>query len=185
MGYLVYCRDRPGAEKLHEELCEEHWSFMDAYAEVMIARGPTFTDDEAETITGSLHILDLPGPEEAKAFAFEEPNHRAGVYGEVLIRRWSNALGRTMWDYRGNGGRRYLVIGHGRDGAVRPAGPADDRLIAYGPLLSDDGSAWKGTAALVERPDRAAAAAVLGDGPYESVEVHAWQPGGRPTDQAG
>jgi uncharacterized protein len=31
-------------------------------------------------------------------FAFQEPLYRAGVYGEVLVRRWRNVLGRTMGD---------------------------------------------------------------------------------------
>ncbi|MET7952033.1 hypothetical protein [Micromonospora sp. NPDC005324] len=33
--------------------------------------------------------------------------------------------------------------------------PSDsDELIAYGPLLSDDGGTWRGTAALVRTPNR-------------------------------
>ncbi len=180
MEFFVYCRDRPGAEELHRELSERHWSFMDGYADGMIARGPTYTDDE-ETITGSLHIVDLPGVAAARVFAFEEPNYRAGVYGEVLIRRWRNTLGRTMWDFAGNDLPRFLIIGHGRAGADghEPEVEAGS-LIACGPLLSDDGSAWLGTAVLVEMPDRAAAEAVLAGGPYERVEVHTWFFGGRP-----
>jgi uncharacterized protein len=50
---------------------------MDRYVEAMIARRPTLTDD-GTAVTGSMHILDLPGPEAAQVFAFEEPNHRAG-----------------------------------------------------------------------------------------------------------
>ena len=37
--YLCYCRGRPETEALSEELAEAHWSFMDGYAEQMIARG--------------------------------------------------------------------------------------------------------------------------------------------------
>jgi hypothetical protein len=43
--YFFYCRGRPGTEALLEELAEAHWSFMDGYAEAMIARGPTLTPD--------------------------------------------------------------------------------------------------------------------------------------------
>lgn len=64
----------------------------------MVARGPTFADD-GETATGSVHIVSLSGPPAARAFAFDEPNYQAGVYGDVLLRRWHNALGRTMWDF--------------------------------------------------------------------------------------
>jgi hypothetical protein len=30
--------------------------------------------------TGSVHILDLPDPAAARAFAFNEPNYQAGAY---------------------------------------------------------------------------------------------------------
>jgi uncharacterized protein YciI len=65
----------------------------------MVARGPTLAPAD-ETATGSMHIVDLPDAAAAQVFAFEEPNWRAGVYSEVLIRRWRNTLGRTMWDTR-------------------------------------------------------------------------------------
>ena len=48
-----------------------------------------------------MHIVDLPYPAAARAFAFYEPNYQAGVYRHVLLRRWRNLLGRTMWDFPG------------------------------------------------------------------------------------
>ena len=59
MEYFVYCRDRPGSAGQRAELAEAHWSFMDRYAEAMIARGPTLEADGI-TATGSVHIVDLP-----------------------------------------------------------------------------------------------------------------------------
>ncbi|MGQ4431189.1 MULTISPECIES: YciI family protein [unclassified Streptomyces] len=183
MEFLCYHRDRPGSLTLRDELIEEHWSYMDRYAKEMIARGPTLAAD-GDTATGSVHILDLPGPAAARAFAFDEPNYQAGVYRDVLLRRWRNTLGRTMWDFPGGrtGGNRYLVLGLGTGQAVDLALPSDrDQLIAYGPLLSDDGDTWLGTAALLRAPDPATAGAVLTRDRYADVEVHPWQFGGRPT----
>ncbi|MEU4115267.1 YciI family protein [Kitasatospora sp. NPDC028055] len=183
MEFLCYHRDRPGSLPLRDELLEAHWSYMDGFAQEMIARGPTLTDDGALP-TGSVHILDLPGPAAARAFAFEEPGYQAGVYRDVLLRRWRNLLGRTMWDFPGGGteGTRYLVLGLGGGRPVDLAVPADrEELIAYGPLLSDDGTAWLGTAALLGAPDPAAARAVLTADGYADVEVHRWQFGGRPS----
>ncbi|MFF3784160.1 YciI family protein [Streptomyces sp. NPDC001933] len=79
MEYFCYRRDRLGSLALREELLEEHWSYMDRYAKELIARGPTFADD-GETPTGSVHIVDLPDPAAARAFAFDEPNYHAGAY---------------------------------------------------------------------------------------------------------
>lgn len=183
MEFFCYHRDRPGSAALRDELREEHWSYMDEYATKLIARGPTFTDDD--TPTGSVHVVDLPDPVAARAFAFDEPNFQAGVYRDLLLRRWRNMLGRTMWEFPGgrSGGRRYLVLGLGLgigNGTAEEPVPADrEALIAYGPLLSDDGAAWLGTAALVRAPNPAMARTVLTSGRYAEIEVHNWEFGGR------
>ena len=184
MEFLCYHRDRPDSLALREELLEAHWSYMDQYAKEMIARGPTMADDW-DTPTGSVHILDLPDAAAARAFAFDEPGYQAGMYRDVMLRRWRNTLGRTMWDFPGGrtGGTRYLVLGLG-PGTGEPADlelPDDrDELIAYGPLLADDGTTWLGTAVLLRAPDPATARAVLTEDRYAAVEVHNWQFGGRP-----
>ncbi|MFD3513497.1 YciI family protein [Streptomyces sp. NPDC058657] len=182
MEFFVHHRDRPGSLPLRGDLLEAHWSYMDRYAKELIARGPTFAAD-GETPSGSVHIVDLPDPAAARAFAFDEPNHQAGVYRDVLVRRWRNLLGRTMWEFPGgaSGGNRYLVLGLG-PGEVTDDGIPDgvrDDLIAYGPLLSDDGATWLGTAALVRATDPAAARAVLTPHGYDAIEVHDWEFGGR------
>lgn len=182
MEFFCYHRDRPGSRVLRHARLEEHWSYMDRYATEMIARGPTSTDD-GETPTGSVHIVDLPDSAAARAFAFDEPNYQAGAYRDVLLRRWRNMLGRTMWEFPGGPteGNRYLVLGLGSGPAPDSAVPADrDELIAYGPLLSDDGAAWLGTAVLIRAPDPDAARAVLDPERYASIEVHEWEFGGRP-----
>jgi uncharacterized protein YciI len=59
--------------------------------------------------------------------------------------------------------------------------PDRDDLIAYGPLLSDDGVTWLGTAVLVRAPDPETARAILTLDQYADIEVHNWQSGGRPS----
>ncbi|MEV2216316.1 YciI family protein [Streptomyces sp. NPDC050997] len=181
MEFFCYHRDRPGSLNLRNEMGEKHWSYMDQYAKELIARGPTFADD-GETPTGSVHIVDLPDPAAARAFAFDEPNYQAGAYRDVLLRRWRNLLGRTMWDFPGGrtGGNRYLVLGLGSGQAadlVVP--PTRDELIAYGPLLSDDGTTWLGTAVLLRASAPDTARAVLTPDRYADIEVHDWEFGGR------
>jgi uncharacterized protein YciI len=179
--FFFYHRDRVGSVALRNELVEEHWSYMDRFATEMIARGPTFAGD-AETPTGSVHIVNLPDPAAARAFAFDEPNYQAGVYRDVLLRRWRNTLGRTMWDFPGGrtGGNRYLVLGLSSGQAADSPVPLNrDELIAYGPLLSDNGTTWLGTAVLVRAPDPDTARAVLAPDRYADIEVHNWRFGGR------
>jgi uncharacterized protein YciI len=183
MEFFCYHRDRPGSVALRDELLEEHWFYMDRYATEMIARGPTLVGD-GDTPSGSVHIVDLCDPAAARAFAFDEPNYQAGVYRDVLLRRWRNTLGRTMWDFPGGraGGNRYLVLGLGTGQAADLAvPPRQDELIAYGPLLSDNGATWLGTAALLRAPGPDKAGAILTPGRYAHIEVHNWAFGGRPS----
>jgi uncharacterized protein len=197
--YFFYCRDRPGTAALRDELLEAHWSFMDGYAEGMVARGPTLAPD-GETATGSMHIVDLPDRAAVEVFAFDEPNWRAGVYSDVLIRRWRNTLGRTMWDYprREPDGERFLVIAHGRPGMTDKHdelvdehrryvadGGYTDSMIMSGPLLGEDGEEWLGSTFAIDLPDRATLDALLAGDPfvredlYADVEIHSWAFGGR------
>jgi len=182
MEFFCYHRDRTGSGVTRDDLLEDHWSYMDKYATGMIARGPTLTSDG--TATGSVHILELPDPAAARTFAFDEPNYQAGVYRDVLLRRWRNMLGRTMWETLS--GRKeanqYLLIGLGPEPGAELAAPSDqNELIAYGPLLSDDGTSWLGTAALLRASDPATARDFMADRSYAHLEVHSWQPGGRPS----
>ena len=181
MEFFCYHRDRPGSTPLRNRMVEEHWSYMDQFAATMIARGPTFADDG--TLSGSVHILDLPDPTAARTFAFEEPGYQAGAYRDVLLRRWHNSLGRTMWDFTGDRpDSRYLVLGFTLEPAAEAADlPLRDDLIASGPLLSDDGSWVLGAAVLLEASDAAAAREVLSTDRYAGIEVHHWQFGGRPS----
>ena len=199
MEYFFYCRDGADTGALREELTEQHWAFMDGYADGMIARGPTLTPDR-EAATGSLHLVDLPDAAAAQVFAYQEPNYRAGVYADVLVRRWRNELGRTMWEYDGDpvANLRFMVLAEGTDDSVEVSDDlnaayrgfvADRRaeLIAAGPLLAEDGTGWLGSCLLLELPSREAVDALLAEDPfaragrYASVEVHDWQFGGRPA----
>ncbi len=175
MEFFCFHRDRVGSTPLRERMVEEHWAYLDRFADRMIARGPTF---DGAVLTGSVHILDLPDPAAARAFAFDEPGYQAGAYRDVLLRRWRNALGRTMAESPGVSG--FLVLGLGAGDAEEPVPAERDDLIAYGPLLSDDGGTWLGTAALVGATDPGTARAVLTAGRYATVEVRAWRSGGRP-----
>lgn len=188
MDYFFYCRDRDGAGDLRRQLVEEHWAFMDRFAEGMIARGPTLTDD-LEGATGSVHIVELPDAETARVFAFEEPNYLAGVYRHVIVRRFVDLLGRTMWDFPGRrdeGGGRYLILAHAKPlmdwpGAERTEPVLDrERLIAFGRLLSEDGEDWEGTAVIGEFPDPEAIRDLFAaTGAYDRIELHPWTFGGR------
>ena len=199
MEYFFYCRDKPNSGALRKQIVQTHWSFMDAYSSAFVARGPTLTEDGASQ-TGSMHIVDLPDAEAVRIFAYEEPNYKAGTYSDVFVSRWRNELGRTMWAFKGDPehNQRFLIIGRGKPGMSEASNRLqearrlyfiekgyEEHFIARGPLVSDDGKQWAGSAMIVELPDRAAVEAMLADDPYvraglyERIDAHLWRFGGR------
>ena len=200
MEYFIYCRNKPDVDGLRAEHQEAHWSFMDQYDDRMIARGPTLNEDRSAP-TGSVHIVDLESEAEAMAFAHDEPYARAGVFGDIIIRRWTNALKRTIWDFEGDGSEpRFLLMAKGREGAGVTARRNElleahraylnatgrvERGILRGPLWDAGGEVWVGSIFLLQAPDRAYIEAFFADEPYTKdglytdFEILPWRFGGR------
>ena len=197
MDFFVYSRDAPGTEALRNDdgLLEEHWSYMDGFADTMIARGPTLAPDR-ETPTGSLHVLGLPSVAAATEFVEREPNNRAGVYAEHRIWAFENLLGRTMWEFTGVADEpRFLVIAltSNDERTLVSAAPVPlaalgvelrERLIVYGTLSEPDGAHAIGVAVALQAPGKDAVVPLLRNGAtvldaFSSVEVHDWEFGGR------
>jgi uncharacterized protein len=149
---------------------------MDRFADGMTARGPTLGVDR-ETWTGSVHIVDLPSGEAAREFVEREPYNRAGLFGEHMIRRFRNLLGRTMWEAPGGAGDpRFLVIAD-----VMVPGLAAlprERLIVHGELFTADGARPAGVVWALQAPTRDAVEALVGSG-RDDVEILDWEFGGR------
>jgi uncharacterized protein YciI len=192
--FLVYSRAAPGAADVDDPaLNEEHWAYMDRFAEGMVARGPTLTADRASW-TGSLHIVDLPSADAAREFVEREPYNRAGLFCDHFVRRFENLLGRTMWESRGKSADpRFLVIADLRAGvgdhasAVPPVAVTAlprERLIVHGELLAPDDGAPVGVAFALQAPTREAVDTLLAGGQagldeHFDVEVLDWEFGGR------
>jgi len=173
MDFLFYCRDKPDVGALLERHVEAHWSFMDAYADRLLVRGPTLSDD-GEAHMGSLHIVRLDDVAETETFAYQEPFFQAGVYGAVTIRRWQDRLGRSIRDFRPVGGDPlFLAIGPGTPDLAK----LRDRCAAYGWTKALDETKWSGFAAILQAPSPDAVHGIL---PYTpAAEVRRWRIGGR------
>jgi uncharacterized protein YciI len=179
MDFFIYSTDAPTARELRldAQLLEEHWSYMDQFAESMIARGPTLGDD-LDTATGSLHVLGLPSVAAAREFVEREPNNRAGLYTEHSLWRFDNLLGRTMWEFSGPTDEpKLLIIARAPRRAEALSAELRDRLILYGDLSTLEDDRPVGFALALHAPDRNAAQALL-DG-FPQLEIHNWEFGGR------
>ena len=197
MDFFFYCRDKAASGALREQLREQHWSFMDGFEAAMVARGPAC--DENGRHIGSMHIVDVPDRPTAEHFAFDEPYAKAGVFDDIFFHRWNNALGGTMWDFQSHREEpMFLMFATGKPGMTEMRhGLLEDhrayfrdngyleRFIFRGPLQSDDGMEWLGSAMAIQLPERAAVDEMLANEPYirnglyDHVEVHRWRFGGR------
>ena len=194
MDFLILGRAVVDADEQGDtpELDEAHWSYMDAFADRMTARGPTLSPDR-QRWTGSLHVVDLPDAQAAHAFAVNDPYHRAGMFTEHLIRRFDNLLGRTMWDFTpGSDDVPFLVIaeGHGdvrwpgNEEAPPPGSALAKRLVVRGALRPVEGKRPTGIVVALVAADRDAARSLIADEPAllgmrSHPQIHAWEFGGR------
>jgi hypothetical protein len=195
IDFFVHSRAEVSAADVEDDpaLDEEHWSYMDGFADGMIARGPTLAADRA-TWTGSIHIVDLPSAEAAREFVEREPYNRAGLYGRHVIRRFKNLLGRTMWESPGGSDDpRFLVIAH-VPAEAREHAPAvllpdltalgRERLIVHGELLTPDEAKPVGVVLALQAPTREAVDALLRDrqaglDEHLDIQILDWEFGGR------
>lgn len=192
MDYFFLCRDKPNTAELLNSLLEKHWAFMDRYGDRLRARGPTLSADGTEH-TGSLHIVDLTGPEEVETFAYREPFYAGGAYADVMIRQWENLPDRSMWDYRAVGDDpMFLLMAH----AGAPTAAIADihrpyaamhlsRTVVYGSMRMPVRGEWAWFAAVLQVPSREEVEKIVAEDPVinsssiASHEIHRWEVGGR------
>ena len=195
MDFLVYSRaaSRDELPELTAEedqrLNEQHWSYMDAFADRMTARGPTLGPDR-DSWTGSLHIVDLPTTEAAEQFVLNEPYQQAGLFAHHSVSRFTNRLGCSMWECATSGDHpKFLILGRAPVADWEPvtvdqlARAWADVLVVYGALRSLEGEP-AGLALAVQVATREALDILLtepsmGLSAYRDVEVHDWEFGGR------
>jgi uncharacterized protein YciI len=194
MDFLVYSRAIPEAERPEHtdeeahQLNERHWSYMDKFADRMTARGPTL-GPRRDSWTGSMHIVDLADTESASTFVQAEPFQQTGLYAQHSVWRFTNLLGRTMWEYPvANGDPLFLVLACGPTrGEPIPTEGLSDRwrqaLVLYGSLSTLAGDD-DGIALAVQVPSRETLDVLVSDpdlalSDHERLEVHDWEFGGR------
>jgi uncharacterized protein YciI len=179
--FLVRSRAATAAPAVEDQdaLNQAHWSYMDRFAEGMTARGPLLSPDR-EQWRGSVHVVDLPSVDAARAFVAEEPYQRAGRFGSHDVWRFTDLLGRTMWEFAGPADEpRFLVV------APRGLGelPEEtrDRVIVHGELRDPDDDRPAGVVLAIQAPSRQQLdgwlALALPEG--HPVEVDDWEFGGR------
>ena len=198
MQFHIQLIDNPDASARREKYREDHWAYFDAHADHFIARGATFTDDLKQFISSVLFV-EFPGWDEVRAFIEDEPLNRNGVFHTVHIHRWMSGLKRRQRDFPGDRDQVcWYIRGFGAPSVheqrmeLLPAHidyfrPYDvNNFIARGPIMSDDGEEWHGSANLIALPSREALEAFMAEEPYNANGLYArlvyerYRFGGRP-----
>jgi uncharacterized protein YciI len=196
--FHVQLIDDPAEAHKRREHVEAHWDYFDAHRDHFIARGATGTDDLSRTIS-SVIFVEFDSWEAVRTFIENEPLNRSGLYGEVIIRRWSCGVPHRQRDFpRREGDVYWYVRGYGKPGAhgtrqeVVAAqreflAPYDETvIITRGPILDDGGTEWQGSANLICMPSREALKEFMDQWPYcraglyERVLIERYRFGGRP-----
>ncbi|MDA0240739.1 MAG: YciI family protein [Proteobacteria bacterium] len=202
MFFHIQLIDDPTVPEKRAAYREAHWAYFDAHRDHFVARGATVTDD-FEGFLSSVLFVEFDGWDEVRAFIDNEPLNSNGVYREVRIRRWTNAIKRNQRDFPRREDQTYWYIrGFGKPGANDRRNELLDAHLAYfkpydeehfiarGAVLSDDGTLWDGSANLIALPSRADVEAFLSTEPfysnglYENVLVERYKFGGRPGQVA-
>lgn len=87
--YAVICTDKDGALEIRKANREKHLAYLET-SPIVIA-GPF--QDETDSMTGSLIVLDVPTRAEAEAWAANDPYAKAGLFDKVRIEKFKKVIG--------------------------------------------------------------------------------------------
>ncbi len=87
--YAVICTDKDGALEIRKANREKHLAYLEA-SPIIIA-GPF--QDEAESMIGSLIVLDVATRAEAENWAANDPYAKAGLFAKVRIEKFKKVIG--------------------------------------------------------------------------------------------
>ena len=87
MLFALICIDKPGALDLRKEKRPEHVAHLKSLGDQLILAGP-FTEEDGETMTGSLVVIEADSMEHARQTAEKDPFFKYGVFEKVDVRPW-------------------------------------------------------------------------------------------------
>jgi hypothetical protein len=91
MLFTILCTDKPNHEHLRIGTRQAHLDYLGGFKDRVVMAGPLQTDDGTR-MTGSLLIMDFADRKLAEAFAANDPYNKAGLFENVVIRRWKKVI---------------------------------------------------------------------------------------------
>jgi uncharacterized protein YciI len=87
MLFALICTDKPGGLAIRKANRPEHLAYLESLGDTLLFAGP-FTEEDGQTMNGSLIVIDAESLREARAIADGDPFAKAGLFESVEIRPW-------------------------------------------------------------------------------------------------
>ncbi len=91
MLWAVYCVDKPGTGDLRMSLRPEHLEYLKSQNDKIVLAGATLQDED-DTMTGSLLVVNVDTRAEAEAFSANDPFTKGGLFESVVITRMRKGI---------------------------------------------------------------------------------------------
>jgi uncharacterized protein len=93
MLYVIICHDNPaGRPGMRGETRPAHLAYLESFGTKLRLAGPMFGDDGAAVI-GSMIVIEADSLDAARAISAADPYAQAGLFSNVEIRAWKQAVG--------------------------------------------------------------------------------------------
>jgi len=93
MLFAFICTDKPDVLPIRKEKRPEHLAYLKSLGEALKFAGP-FTQEDGETMNGSLIVVEAPSLQAARDIAGGDPFAKAGLFASVEIRPWLWSIGK-------------------------------------------------------------------------------------------
>lgn len=93
MLFALICTDKPGGLPIRKENRPDHLAYLESLGDALKFAGP-FTEEDGETMTGSLVVIEAPSLAAARDIAGGDPFAKAGLFASVEIRPWQWSIGK-------------------------------------------------------------------------------------------
>ncbi len=87
MLFALICTDKPDGLPIRKANRPDHLAYLESLGDTLLFAGP-FTEEDGQTMNGSLIVIDAESLREARAIADGDPFAKAGLFESVDIRPW-------------------------------------------------------------------------------------------------
>jgi hypothetical protein len=87
MLFALICTDKPNTLSVRKANRPDHLAYLESLGDMLVFAGP-FTEEDGQTMNGSLIVIEAPSLADAREIADNDPFARAGIFDSVDIRPW-------------------------------------------------------------------------------------------------